>query len=82
MKDRGILQPGDLKGKKIGVARATIAEFYLGQFLSFHNLAWQDVEVVNLNPGDLMEALVNGKVEAVMTWEPYIYEIKKRQGIK
>jgi ABC-type nitrate/sulfonate/bicarbonate transport system substrate-binding protein len=82
MKDRGILQPGDLKGKKIGVTRATIAEFYLGQFLSFHNLVWQDVEVVNLNPGDLPEALANGKIEALMVWEPYIYEIKKRLGDK
>jgi ABC-type nitrate/sulfonate/bicarbonate transport system substrate-binding protein len=78
MKDRGILQPGDLKGKKIGVTRATIAEFYLGQFLSFHNLTWQDVEATNLNPDDLAEALANGTVEAVMAWEPYIYAIKKR----
>jgi NitT/TauT family transport system substrate-binding protein len=81
-KDKGILQPGDLKGKRIGVPRTTQAEFYLGQFLSLHNLVWQDVEVVNLNPADLTEALANGKVEAVMVWEPYIYKIKKRLGDK
>lgn len=77
-KDKGILQPRDLKGKRIGVAQATQSEYYLGQFLSFHNLVWQDIEVVNLNPPALTEALANGKVDAVMVWEPYIYEIKKR----
>jgi len=81
-KDRGILPPGDLKGRRIGVSRATAAEFYLGQFLTFHNLAWRDVELVDLNPADLSEALASGQVEAVMVWEPYVSEIKKRLGDK
>jgi NitT/TauT family transport system substrate-binding protein len=33
-RDRGIEKIADLKGKKIGVARNTISEFYLARFLS------------------------------------------------
>jgi NitT/TauT family transport system substrate-binding protein len=81
-KDRGILHPGDLKGRRIGVPQTTQAVFYLGQFLTFHNLSWREVEVVNLSPADLPEALANDRVEAVMVWEPYVAEIKKRLGDK
>ena len=81
-KDKGIVEPGDLKGKRIGVPQTTQAAFYLGQFLTFHNLSWRDVGVVNLSPADLPQALADGRVEAVMVWEPFVSEIKQRLGDK
>jgi NitT/TauT family transport system substrate-binding protein len=81
-KDQGILQSGDLRGRRIGVPLGTIAEFFLGRFLTFNNLSLRDVEVVDLHPSEMMEAMANGKVNAVMVWEPYVYEIKNRLGDK
>jgi NitT/TauT family transport system substrate-binding protein len=81
-KDRGIFQPGDLKGKRIGIPLGTIAEFFLGRFLTFNSLSLRDVELINLNPSDLTEALADGRVDAVIVWEPWVYGIKERMGDK
>jgi ABC-type nitrate/sulfonate/bicarbonate transport system substrate-binding protein len=81
-KDRGILQPGDLKGKRLGVARGTIAEFFLGRFLTFHSLKLSEVQVIDFNTADMAVALADGRVDAVMAWEPISYEIMKEVGDK
>jgi len=81
-KDRGILQPADLKGKRIGVARGTIAEFFLGSFLTFHDLRLSEVQIIDLIPPDLPAALADGRVDAIMAWEPATYEILRQMGEK
>jgi len=81
-KDRGILQPADLKGKRIGVARGTIAEFFLGRFLTFHDVRLSEVQIIDLIPPDLPAALAGGRVDAVMAWEPATYEILRQMGEK
>lgn len=69
--DRGITNASDLSGQKIGVAQKTVAEFYLGQFLQTNDLDMQDVTIVNVVPAQFVDAIVNGSVDAVVTWEPY-----------
>lgn len=82
MKARGIAKPQDLRGKKIGVPLGTIAEFFLGKFLAFANLSIKDVEIIGIDPIDLEPALAQGKVDAVMAWDPVTYEIIRRMGDK
>jgi NitT/TauT family transport system substrate-binding protein len=79
-KDRGIRNISDLKGKKIGVARGTSGEFFLGRFLQLHGINLRDVEIVGLPPAQLTDPLLNGTVDAVSTWDPYAYPIEKRLG--
>jgi NitT/TauT family transport system substrate-binding protein len=81
-KDRGILTPVELRGKRIGVPLGTSAEFFLGMFLPFYDLALKDVELINIKPPDLEDALAAGRVDAVAVWEQWIYQIKKRLGDK
>ena len=45
-KDRGINVIEDLKGKKVGVPRNTIGDFYLGRFLELHGMRMRDVTLV------------------------------------
>ena len=69
--DRGIHEVSDLKGKTIGVAFGTIAQFYLGRFLDLNGLSLQDVTLVNLKTSaDWVDAVVNGSVDAVATAQP------------
>jgi len=75
-KDKGIVQPSDLKGKKIGVTLKSASEFYLGIFLVSNGLAFTDVEIVNLKPPAIVEAITDGTIEAAITWEPHIYRAK------
>ncbi len=82
LKDHGVLQPGDLKGKRVGVARSTVAEFFLGRFLTFNNLSFGEVKVTYLNPSEMAAALANNRVDAVMVWNPVTYEIKRQLGEK
>jgi len=79
-RDRGINQPSDLKGKKIGVTRKSVGEFYLGLFLIFNDLSIIDVNVVDLKPGEIVEAISNGEIDAGLTWDPNIYNIENRLG--
>ncbi|MBN1369869.1 MAG: ABC transporter substrate-binding protein [Dehalococcoidaceae bacterium] len=80
--DRDINQPADLKGKKIGVARGTIAEFYLGRFLELNGMKMQDVNIVDLKtPSEWVNAVVAGDVDAVVTAQPEANTAKERLGV-
>lgn len=79
-RDRGIATPKDLRGKTIGVVRQSQGEFFLGGFLTLHGLTLDDIRVVNLSPGQIVDAMTTGDIDAAMIWEPNIYRIQKRLG--
>ena len=79
-KDKGIVTINDLKDKKIGVTKKSGGEFALGVFLSFNSLSQQDVEIVDLKPPEMLEAISNGDVDSVFTWDPNVYNIKQDLG--
>ncbi len=65
--DRGIGNYSDLNGKKIGVAKGAIAEFYLGRFLDLCGISIQNVTLVNIPTNDqAVDAILNGSVDAVV----------------
>ncbi len=80
--DHGIENISDLKGKKIGVPLKTIAEFYLGRFLELNSMNIKDVSFVNVLPPQSMEALTDGGLDGVVTWEPYASSIKEQMADK
>jgi len=79
-KDHGIETILDLKGKRIGVTRKSVGEFFLGTFLTFNDLLLEDVELVDLKPSEIVEAISSGNIDAGLTWQPNVYNIKKRLG--
>ncbi len=79
-KDRGINVPADLKGKTIGVAQKTVAEYDLGRFLQANKINMQDFTIVNLAPQNFSKAITQCLVDAVVTWEPYTETIKAQLG--
>jgi ABC-type nitrate/sulfonate/bicarbonate transport system substrate-binding protein len=79
-RDRGINRPEDLRGKTIGVPLVHSASFFLGRFLSLHQISLKEVTLVDLRPSELAEALAGGKVDAVMAWEPRSFDIEQRLG--
>ncbi len=76
LKSPGIETVPDLKGKTIGVAKGTIAEFYLGRFLYLNDMSLEDVNIVNVVPKDFVKVVVNGTVDALVAWQPYINQIQ------
>lgn len=78
--NQGISRPEDLRGKTVGLLRGTAAQYFLGRFLTLHHLALKEVTVVDVQPAAQAEALAAGKVDAIVTWEPYIFEVQARLG--
>jgi len=80
-KDKGIEGVSDLKGKKIGIHRGGIGEFYLGRFLDLHGISLKDVTITDMPPSQWVQAITNGSVDALIGGA-YIDQIQERLGSK
>jgi NitT/TauT family transport system substrate-binding protein len=79
-KDRGIERMSDLVGKKVGITRKTVGEFYLGQFLTLNNVPQADITTVDMPQAELVEALAEGKIDSAVLFEPNAYKALNRLG--
>ena len=79
-KDRGILAPGDLLGKKIGVTAGTNGAFFLDSFLISHGILGNAIETVDLRPEEMYDALTTEIVDAVATWNPHVIKLQRALG--
>jgi NitT/TauT family transport system substrate-binding protein len=78
--DRGIKNITDLKGKRIGVPRQTITEFYLGRTLDLNGMRILQVTTVDSKASDPAGTIAGGDVDAVVTWEPHVTQIRRQMG--
>ncbi len=65
LKDGPIQEIADLKGKKIGFSVAGVEEALLSTVLGTHGVAYEDIELVNVN-WSLSPSLMSGQVDAVI----------------
>jgi len=79
-KDRRINAVADLKGKRIGIPRNTIAEFYLGRFLELNGMNIQDISLVDVPPPQSMAAMKGESIDGVIAWEPYSSQLRVHLG--
>ncbi|MFB3764902.1 MAG: ABC transporter substrate-binding protein [Methanotrichaceae archaeon] len=79
--DQGIDDASDLKGKKIGTALGTVAEFHLGRFLMLQGMTMHDINLINIKtPEGWVNAVADGDVDAISTAEPYASAARDRLG--
>ena len=62
----------DLKGKKIAVNEGSVSQFFLNVVLKENGMTQKDVNIVNMKQGDAGAAFVAEKVDAAVTWEPWL----------
>lgn len=67
----------DLKGKKVAFSEGSVSHFFLAYVLQQNGLSLNDVTMVNMTAGDAGAAFVAGKVDAAVTWEPWLTKGKK-----
>lgn len=79
-KDKGILLPHDLKGKKIATTFGTIGEFFIDTFAAMNGLSRKQMNVINMPPEALQDALAKGEVDAISTWNPILIQAQKKLG--
>ncbi len=79
-KDKGILTPAGLKGRKIAATFGTTSQFFMDVFLALHGIARKDVKVIDVKAGELQDALMRGDVDAVSSFNPYLMRVQKKLG--
>jgi ABC-type nitrate/sulfonate/bicarbonate transport system substrate-binding protein len=76
-RDRGIEKPQDLRGKRVGVTKKTVSDFFLHTFLSIKGIHPTEVRTVDLKPAEIVTALSEGKIDAASCYHPYSDAVKK-----
>ena len=74
-----IKQITDLKGKKVGVAKASSAHNLLIAALESNGLSFKDIEPAYLAPADAAAAFATGAIDAWSIWDPF-FAIAEQQG--
>ena len=70
----------DLAGKDVGVGVGTTSYVFLLAVLIDAGMTIDDINVVDIPPGDAGTAFVAGKIDAAVTWEPFLSKAKQREG--
>jgi len=70
--DSPITTLADLKGKKVAVTKAAGVHYLLIAALAKAGLKFSDIEPAYLTPADGRAAFENRKVDAWVTWEPFL----------
>jgi sulfonate transport system substrate-binding protein len=76
-RNSGIKTLADLKGKRIGVTKGSIAHDLLYSLLQKANLKIDDIKVVHLQPADLINAFNHGDIDAGAAWEPFLGKLEE-----
>src|SRR5471030_2534714 len=64
---------GDLKGKKIGLAKGQTSDEYFKMVLRRAKMKYEELTIENIwSQFGLAPALAEGKVDAIVTWEPFV----------
>jgi NitT/TauT family transport system substrate-binding protein len=67
----------DLRGKKVGFQSGITSHFLLLYLLKRNGLSGRDISQVDLSAGDAGQAFVAGKLDAAVTWEPWLSEARR-----
>lgn len=76
--DAGIERPRDLRGRRIAINRGTSTEFVWWLFEQYHEIDPSSVELVSMTFPEMPDALVAGRVDAVVLLEPWLARLGDR----
>jgi NitT/TauT family transport system substrate-binding protein len=72
-----ITNPSQLRGKKIAFARATPSHYLLFKVLQQAGLTPSDIQQIRVeDPGNAGQAFLGGSVDAAVTWEPFLTQVR------
>jgi NitT/TauT family transport system substrate-binding protein len=79
-KDKGVESAKNLRGKKIGVFFGVNIHVFMTKVIEEQGISESEVELVNLTPPAAVVAFTSGSIDAVITWQPHVYNIQKQLG--
>lgn len=81
-RDSPIRDVAGLRGRRLAFTKGSASELSAVIALRAAGLSITDIEPVYLTPADSMAAFVSGKIDAWLTWEPYLSLSDARVGIR
>jgi NitT/TauT family transport system substrate-binding protein len=75
--DKEITSVAELEGKRVAFAEGSVSQFFLNVLLAEAGLEQSDIQTVHMSARDAGSAFVSGKVDAAVTWEPWLTRGKR-----
>jgi sulfonate transport system substrate-binding protein len=72
----------DLKGKKVGFAKAAGAHYLLIAALEKAGLSFRDIEPAYLTPADGRAAFEKGAIDAWVVWDPFLAAAQRQSKVR
>ncbi|MFO7808073.1 putative urea ABC transporter substrate-binding protein [Guyparkeria sp.] len=70
----------DIEGLPVHLVELSVSHYLLARALESVGMSERDVKVVNTSDADIVAAFSSPDVEAVVTWNPQLGELKKQPG--
>ncbi len=70
----------DLKGKTVGLDKSSTSYFFFLSILEKNGVDEKDIKIQEMGAGDAGAAFVAGKLDAAVTWEPWLSKAGERKG--
>ena len=80
--DSPIRTVADLKGRKIGFAKAAGVHYLLIAALEKVGLSFKDIEPAYLAPADGRAAFERGAIDAWVVWDPFLAAVQKQSQVR
>ncbi|MBN8754774.1 MULTISPECIES: aliphatic sulfonate ABC transporter substrate-binding protein [Variovorax] len=80
--DSPIKTVADLKGKKVGFAKAAGAHYLLIAALDKAGLSFRDIEPAYLTPADGRAAFEKGAIDAWVVWDPFLAAAQRQSKVR
>lgn len=80
--EAGVKGPKDLVGKRLGYGAGSSNQFAMFNWLKAGGVPQSKVTLINLQPAELVAALVGGAIDVGFTWEPFLTSAVQKSGGK
>jgi len=67
----------DLRGKRVAFNEGSVSHFFLSVLLRQNGMTEKDLKAINMRQDDAGAAFLSGKVDAAVTWEPWLSRAKQ-----
>jgi len=70
-----------LIGRKIATTFSSTAHYSLMKYLETNKINPSDVDIIDMNTGDMLEAFIQGDIDGAFTWNPNVTNMKNNGGV-
>ncbi len=79
-RDRGVERISDLRNKRVGLMRNTVADYCFHVLMTLNRIPYEDSQIVDLLPSEQVKAIVKGNIDAAVVWEPFPRQMQTELG--